>query len=148
MTPSLGRESRTAPFRSGPERNAVRPVVLVTDSDPELADLFRLFLVEMGYVVETASKALECLERLRRNPPDVLVLDRELLWGGGDGVLARLREEGPVPVPAVVLTTGDDADPPEPLGAPVVACLRKPFTLAKLLKNIANSQEDGREEAE
>src|SRR5947209_8489515 len=115
------------------------PVVLVTDADPELTHLFRQFLIEKGYAVETASGGLECLDRLRRNSPDVLVLDRELPWGGGDGVLARLREDGPVPPPAVVLTTGSSACPPEVLDSAVVGCLRKPFALAELLECITVS---------
>jgi len=122
--------------------------VLVTDADPEFTHLIRRFLTEKGYAVETASGGLECLDRLRRNSPDVLVLNRELLWGGGDGVLALLREGGDVSPPAVVLTTGDVADPHELLGAPVVGCLRKPFALHELLKSISASHEHGPGEVE
>lgn len=115
------------------------PVVLVADADPELSDLIRLFLVKGGYAVETASEASECLERLRRLAPDVLVLERELPRCGGDGVLAYLREAGPTPLPAIVLTTGNPVDPREPSVAPVVACLRKPFRLVALLERITAS---------
>lgn len=115
------------------------PVVLVADADPDLSDLIRLFLVGRGYAVETVSEASECLERLRRRPPDVLVLERELFQGGGDDILAYLRQAGPSPLPAVVLTTGAPVDRSERAVAPVVACLRKPFHLVALLESIAAS---------
>jgi hypothetical protein len=43
--------------------------------------------------VETASDGLDCLKKLRRATPAALVLDLKLHWGGGDGVLAWLRED-------------------------------------------------------
>ena len=117
------------------------PVVLVTDADRELTDVFRAYLLKGGYRVETASGGLECLQKLRQCSPDVLVLDRELPWGGGDGVLACLSEAGPGVSPAVVLTTRDIDSPDEPLDPPIVGYLRKPFALAELLKRIAAAHE-------
>jgi carbon storage regulator len=38
--------------------------------------------------------------------PTVLVLDTEILWGGGDGVLEWLRDEEPMPPPTVVVANG------------------------------------------
>lgn len=116
------------------------PVVLVTDADQDFAELAQMFLTRRGYVAETATGGLECLDKLRRLSPNVLVLDRELPWGGGDGVLAYLREERLSVAPSVVLTTREHDCPPELLGAPVVGCLRKPFALADLLVSIAAVQ--------
>ncbi len=87
--------------------------------------------------MQTAADGLECLEMLRRRTPAVLVLDRELRWGGGDGVLAWLREQGAVPGVSVVLTaTAAILADVEPLGPPVVTFLPKPFTLAALLESV------------
>ncbi len=119
----------------------MNPVVLVTDADREYADLLVQFLARQGYAAETASGGLECLDKLRRLSPEVLVLDRELPWGGGDGVLACLREDVPTPRPAVVLTTRDAEWPAERLDAPVVGCLRKPIHLAELLKSLAEARD-------
>ena len=47
---------------------------------------------------------MECLKALRETPPDVLVLDTELKWGGADGVLAVMDEEdGLSKIPVVLL---------------------------------------------
>src|SRR5262249_26478362 len=66
---------------------------------------------ERGYDTETATDGLDCIRKLRRRQPAVLVLDLEMRWGGGDGVLAWLREEGLSGSIAVVLTaTGGSAE--------------------------------------
>ncbi len=116
----------------------MRQRLLIADSDSERCEVFRRFLTERGYEVETSTDGLDCLAKLRQVTPTPLVLDLELLWGGGDGVLAWLREESPAPrIP--VLLTATAADPPvmaafnEP---PVVDFIPKPFALAGLLERI------------
>ena len=44
-------------------------------------------MADLGYEPETACDALDCLAKLRRSNPALLVLDVGLLWGGADGVL-------------------------------------------------------------
>lgn len=67
---------------------------------------FRLDLTRNGFDVVTADNALECLQSFQSFSPDVIVIEPELLWGGGDGVLDVIRED-PVlsEVPVVALTT-------------------------------------------
>lgn len=110
--------------------------VLIADQDVELATLYGRFLAARGFSVETARCGLECLGKVREMAPDVLVLDRELPWGDGEGVLACLREDG-ASVP-VILTTWIAS--PETCSSlvvpPVVLCLRKFFPLPALLNGI------------
>jgi CheY-like chemotaxis protein len=54
----------------------------------------------------TAADGLDCVMKLRQIEPDVLVLEATLLWGGWDGVLARMREESDLPTPPVLLLPG------------------------------------------
>jgi CheY-like chemotaxis protein len=112
----------------------MKPMVLVADDDAELCQIYGMLLVERGYEVETATDGLDCLRKLRRRQPTVLVLDLELRWGGGDGVLAWLREEDPTgSVPVILTATAGPPVPFESAGAPVVRRLWKPFSLATLL---------------
>ena len=115
--------------------------LLIADRDAELCEVYRRFLTERGYEVETSTDGLDCLAKLRQVTPAVLVLDLELLWGGGDGVLAWLREESPAPRIPVLLTATAAAPPDmaefnEP---PVVDYLPKPFALAGLLERIRSA---------
>jgi DNA-binding response OmpR family regulator len=110
--------------------------LLVADSDASLCHIYRQFFSKHCYEVETALDGLECMTTLRWFQPDVLVLEWEIPWGGGHGVLARLREENPLLPIQVVLLTGDRSasELSHQLIPPVVACLEKPFHLSALLK--------------
>jgi response regulator RpfG family c-di-GMP phosphodiesterase len=55
--------------------------------------------------VATAPNALKCVRRLRHVVPDVLVLEPQLPWGGGDGVLSIMRDEPSLTgIPVMILT--------------------------------------------
>jgi two-component system phosphate regulon response regulator PhoB len=111
----------------------MKQAVLIAESDTELSEAYQRFLVRHGYAVETAAHGLDCLEKLRRTTPAAVVLDLELLWGGSDGVLAWLRDEGPqVPV-ILTATAGNTANDIEP---PAAAFLPKPFALKALLESV------------
>jgi DNA-binding NtrC family response regulator len=116
----------------------MKPMLLIAEGDAELCDMYQRFLTELGYEVETASDGLECLAKLRRAMPAVLVLDRELRWGGGDGVLAWLREQDVAPTLPVVLTAtaGYSLDLAADIQPPVVQFLPKPFGLTTLLESV------------
>src|SRR5258707_15077990 len=99
----------------------------IADGDADLCNLCRRFLTGRGYEVETTSNGLDCQRRLRQRTPSALVLDLEILWGGGDGVLAWLREENLTNAIPVILTAmpGSLQDVAELIEAPVVDYLPK-----------------------
>jgi DNA-binding response OmpR family regulator len=108
--------------------------VLIADADPALLEILQSFLRGRGHEVEMAGDGLECLSTLRRFAPDVLVLDRDLLWGGGDGVMAHMREDPSLAdVPVIVLADQDISDKPGGLRA---GWLRKPYRFSDLLGRI------------
>jgi two-component system OmpR family response regulator len=122
--------------------------LLIADGDAELCYVYQRFLRKQGFEVETASDGLNCLEKLRQGNPGVLVLDRELRSGGGNGVLAWLREKRVLSGVAVVLTTtasfpsraAEDNEPP------TVRFLPKPFRLSALLESVQAAIPDRRQE--
>ena len=116
----------------------MKQTLLIADGDAELCDLYQRFLAERGYQVETSSDGLDCLRKLRQRTPAVLILDLELHWGGGDGVLAWLREENPMHgIPVIVTATaGCPEDLAEFIEPPVVRFLPKPFALTALLASV------------
>jgi DNA-binding NtrC family response regulator len=116
----------------------MKRTLLIAEGDAELCDIYRSFLSECGYLVETASDGLDCLTKLRQVSPAVLVQDREIRSGGADGVLAWLREERYPSKVAVVLTATGRASPEtsEEIRSPVVRFLTKPFALTVLLQSV------------
>ena len=116
----------------------MKPTLLIAEGDAELCDIYRRFLTHRGYDVETASDGLDCLAKLRRVTPAAVVLDHDLRWGGGDGVLAWLREESLTSGVPVVLTAMACCPPEvaEDVKPPVVQFLLKPFALTALLESV------------
>lgn len=92
------------PRLNGPK--AIR--VLIADPDESLLAEYREHSQE-GFDVVTAPNGLECVDRLREQAPDVLVLEPQLLWGGGDGVLAVMHNDLDLTtVPVMILTSCTD----------------------------------------
>lgn len=78
---------------------------LVSTTDPALQKLAAAALEEAGCEVMTADSGVDCVEKARAAPPDLLVLLPPLLWGSVAGVLAVLHEEPQTRrVPVLVLS--------------------------------------------
>jgi DNA-binding response OmpR family regulator len=108
--------------------------LLIAESDTALLDVVTQFFRRLGYTVDTAAGGLECLNKLRRHPYLLLVLDRDLPWGGGEGVLAVMRDEPSLARIPVILTS--TAVCPAPVAPPVAEVLNKPFSLHGLLQRV------------
>ena len=115
--------------------------VLVALSHTVWSEMIWLILADRGFRVETTADGCDCLAKLRTFEPDVLLLDLNLLWGGGDGVLARLREEcGSAAAPVVLLAPATaNGDLSELVVPPVTCCLRRPLRLGALLNAISSA---------
>jgi len=80
--------------------------VLIADPDRYLLATYKEHLSLEGFEVATAQDGLECLRRLREFGPDALVLEPEIPWGGGDGIVSMMHEDEDLPrVRTVVLLT-------------------------------------------
>jgi len=74
---------------------------------------------------------------MREFRPDVLILEHKLPWGGGDGVLARLREDPHFAMTPVILIGEETGEiTADLLRSPVSSCLRKPYQFDQLLECI------------
>jgi DNA-binding response OmpR family regulator len=116
----------------------MNPTLLIAEGDAELCDIYRKFITKRGYDVQTASDGLDCLAKLRGAMPAAVVLDLELHWGGGHGVLAWLREERAASGVAVILTAtaGKHLAATDLTEPPVIDLLLKPFPLTALLESV------------
>lgn len=86
----------------GPSRAAR---VLVVEDEAEIAALVAYQLTREGYRVETVANGTAALDVLRREKPDLLVLDRMLPEVSGDEVLQAIRSDpATLTLPVLVLT--------------------------------------------
>ena len=73
------------------------------------------------------------MSQLREETPDVLVLDPGLPWGGGDGVLALMREDKTVPkVPTLLHSWNPGTSYPDDAAFPIVRRTTKLLGLSQM----------------
>lgn len=84
--------------------------VLLADPDESLRLAYRGPLFEEGFELVAATGGVECMERMVKHVPDVLVIEPQLPWGGGAGVLAMMGVNPALAaVPVMILTSCRDA---------------------------------------
>ena len=81
--------------------------VLMADPDPSLPPVYREPLLREGFELARQPAGWSASLDSRR-VPDVLVLEPQMPWGGGDGVLAIMDESPDLTVPVMVLTSCRD----------------------------------------
>ena len=92
--------------------------VLVCDDDAGIRTFLRAVLEDAGVAVEETADGDECVEAVRRRPPDLLILDFMMPKRDGISALAEIGPEFPdLPVLMVSAYLEDVRDVAEALGA-------------------------------
>jgi two-component system alkaline phosphatase synthesis response regulator PhoP len=103
--------------------------ILVVDDDPQIVRLVRSYLEQAGYVVYTAGDGEAALHMLKRERPDLVVLDLMLPKRDGWAVTRWLREQENLAATPILMLTARIADEDKLLGLELGAddYLTKPF---------------------
>lgn len=111
--------------------------LLIAGTDRFYLKVFQAYLADRGYQAETVADGLECSASLHRDIPDVLVIDRDLRWGGCEGVLARMQSDTMLAQIPVVILMENATDEHQPLlNSSIVAWLQKSIPLRDSLNHI------------
>jgi CheY-like chemotaxis protein len=108
--------------------------ILVVDDHPEITDLLSEALTEEGYQVRVAHDGASALRAIKREPPDLLLVDIAMPVMRGDELLSQLRSDGFVELPVIVMTADTRPERFRPMGANQL--LRKPFDLERLIATV------------
>lgn len=112
--------------------------ILVVDDEPEIAELERYHLVQAGHRVSTAGNGWEALDEVRRERPDLILLDLMLPDLDGFGVCEILRREpATATIPVVIVSawsSGDSRHLGLELGA--LDYVTKPFSPHELVARV------------
>ena len=76
--------------------------ILVVDDEPSVVEVVGLYLEREGYRVSVARDGNAALEAVRREQPDLIVLDLMLPEMDGLEVTRRLRGYGDIPIPIIM----------------------------------------------
>ncbi len=82
------------------------PFVLIADDDPDILEGIAAILETRGYRLETARDGLQCMQLIRKEIPDLLILDMMMPRMDGFAVIRELRgNPAYVGLPIIILTT-------------------------------------------
>ena len=121
------------------------PRILVVDDEADIRELIREILSEEGYEVDVAANAADAREAVRRQPPDLVLLDIWMPDLDGISLLKEWQGERQVTCPVVMLSghgTVETAMEATRLGA--ADFVEKPLSLAKLLRTVEKALQGGR----
>jgi two-component system alkaline phosphatase synthesis response regulator PhoP len=83
-----------------------KPYILVVDDDPDLLEGISAVLESRPYRVATARDGLQCMKLIRKEKPDLLILDMMMPRMDGFAVIRELRSDPEFAgLPVIVLTT-------------------------------------------
>ena len=109
--------------------------VLVVEDTDEIRELVTTVLRRAGFDVREAVSGAACLEEVRRDPPDLIVLDLGLPDGDGTEVCRQIRAETQCYV-LMLTARADEVDLLVGLSVGADDYLVKPFEMAELLARI------------
>jgi two-component system sensor histidine kinase/response regulator len=132
-----------------------QPVVMVVDDDPDILDAVTTILSTQPYAIVTARDGLECVDKVRAQIPDVMVLDLLMPKMDGFAVVRELRQNPKyASVPILILTSvREDAsrrryELETGLAMDVQDYVEKPVSPQDILERVRNLLESGRRETD
>lgn len=118
-------------------------LILVVDDNPNIQKLIRINLEFEGYKTALAANGKEALDKIKKQPPSLVILDIQMPALDGWGVLSELkRERSTALIPVIVLTArGDNQDRVRGLEFGVTDYITKPFNATRLLDVVQKTLE-------
>lgn len=114
-----------------------RPCVLVVDDEEEFRRLVALNLEGEGYHVDEDATPEEAIERIRRSPPDVVILDLKFPNGKTGIPVIREISTGQLQIPVIIVSGYPDSDLMfEALSYAPLIVLSKPLVAGRLLEAV------------
>jgi two-component system phosphate regulon response regulator PhoB len=113
--------------------------ILVIDDEPDLLELVRVNLHQAGYRVETAESGRRGLEQLRRNKPDLVILDLMLPDISGTELCRQVRADGELARTPIIMLTAKADEVDRVVGFELGAddYVTKPFSPRELTLRVA-----------
>ena len=117
--------------------------ILVVDDDESIRSLLNQELSDAGYLIEQATNGKEALERIRKNRPDLIILDVMMPEMNGFDVAAVLKNDPQtMDIPIIVLSIVQDKARGFRIG--VDRYLTKPIDTAQLFAEVGALLEQGK----
>ena len=89
--------------------------VLIVDDDPDIANIFKIFLSRDGHTAVTASDGNVCLEKVRQSKFDLILLDIMMAPMDGWETLEHIKSDPRASSTPVIMVTGKPLEEKERL---------------------------------
>ncbi|HSN10451.1 MAG TPA: GAF domain-containing protein, partial [Hanamia sp.] len=123
--------------------NGSNSTILVVDDDDSIRSLLEQELSEAGYLIEQATNGKAALECIRKNRPDLIILDVMMPEMNGFDVAAILKNDPQtMDIPIIILSIVQDKARGFRIG--VDRYLTKPIDTAQLFTEVGNLLEQGK----
>ena len=123
--------------------NGKNASILVVDDDDSIRSLLQQELSEAGYLIEQANNGKQALECIRKNRPDLIILDVMMPEMNGFDVAAILKNDPQtMDIPIIILSIVQDKSRGFRIG--VDRYLTKPIDTAELFMEVGNLLEQGK----
>src|SRR3954465_3320815 len=109
--------------------------VLVVEDTEEIRELVITVLRKAGLDVRAVDSGAACMEEVRRNPPDLIVLDLGLPDADGTGICRQIRAETQCYV-LMLTARAQEADPLIGLAVGADGYMAKPFSPRELVARV------------
>ncbi len=113
------------------------PKVMLAEDDATMLSLLRTLLQMEGFATATLGVEEDVLESLRRETPDIVLLDVHLTQGNGLDFMQRIRQDEDLKNTFVIMSSGMALET-ESIQAGANAFLLKPYMPDTLIKAIKN----------
>ena len=112
--------------------------ILAVEDEPDLVELIKYHLLRAGHLVATAGTGWDALEQIRRERPDLILLDLMLPDLDGFGVCEILRRDPATATIPIIIVSAWSSPDTRNLGLELGALdyLTKPFSPHDLVKRV------------
>ena len=112
--------------------------ILIADDEPNIVISLEFLMTQAGFEVESVGNGEAALDAIRRNPPDVLLLDVMLPVRDGFEVCQTIRQNPSLAGLKIVMLTakGRDTEITKGLALGADAYVTKPFATRDLLATV------------
>ncbi len=113
--------------------------ILCIDDNKEIVKLLNRILTVKGFDFLSTNNGKEGLNFIRKEDPDIVLLDISMPYFSGRDILNELKKEGPIGDYNIILFTASeitDSEVDALVKEGVKGCLRKPVLIEELLSSI------------
>lgn len=108
--------------------------ILIVDDDPGIRVILETILKRAGYDVIQAKEGVECLKKVAREKPDMVIMDLMMPGDNGWEVCKKIKKDNPSLPVTICSILGSEADIEKSLKyAGADDHITKPFTFDKIL---------------